>query len=93
MSAVKKAAPFDDVLGAALAAPGVDEVEVRVARAWGGLTRFARSGIHQHVETEDTTVSVRTVLDGRIGTASSNDASPRGAAEAAARAAATARLT
>lgn len=81
------------VLGAALAVPGADEVEARAVHAWGGLARFARSAIHQHVATDDTSISVRVVTAGRIGVVSTNDATPEGAAAAAARALAAARLS
>ncbi len=80
-------------LDAALDIGGADEVEARAVHAWGGLARFARSAIHQHVATDDTSISVRVVTGGRIGVASSNDATPAGAAGAAARALAAARLS
>ncbi len=81
------------VLDAALAVGGVDEVEARAVHAWGGLARFARNAIHQHVATDDTCVSVRVVVDGRVGVASTNDATPSGAMAAAVRARAAARLS
>src|SRR5262245_61519133 len=84
---------LDPLLDAALGIDGADAVEAAVRRSWGGLTRFARSAIHQHVATEDAVVSVRVVVDGRVGTASTNDDTPAGAASAAARALAAARLT
>ena len=54
--------PLHAVLDAACGIDGADEVEAWASHRWGGLTRFARSSIHQHVESEDTTVSVRAVV-------------------------------
>ncbi len=72
---------------------GVDETEVTVSRNWGGLTRFANNVVHQHVASDDTTVSVRVVLDGRVGTSTTNTATPEGVVEALGRAFDAARLT
>ncbi len=80
------------LLDAALGISGADEVEARVVHTWGGLARFARNAIHQHVATDDTSISVRVVVGGRIGVASTNDATAEGVAGAAARALAAARL-
>lgn len=80
------------VLDAALEIGGADAVEARATHAWGGLARFARSAVHQHVAVDDTTLSIRVVTGGRVGVASTNDATAAGAAAAAARALATARL-
>lgn len=45
-------------------------VELVVQRSWGGLTRFARSQIHQNIVKEDMQVHVRTVTaDGQVGVA------------------------
>ena len=81
------------VLDAALGVPGADEVEARANHTWGGLARFARSAIHQHVTGDDTTVAVRAVVAGRVGVASTNDVTEAGAAAAAQRALAAARLS
>jgi PmbA protein len=87
----------EDRLGAlldvALGVSGADEVEAVARRRWGGLCRFARSAIHQHVDGDDTTISVRVAVGGRVGTAVTNTASPEGVAAAAATAVARARLT
>lgn len=96
MTAPAAAAPLgrDDllaVLDAALSIGGTDEVEARAVHAWGGLARFARSAVHQHVAGDDTSVSVRVVVDGRVGVSTTNDASPTGAVAAAGRALASAR--
>lgn len=85
--------PLEALLEVALGAQGADEVEAVARRRWGGLCRFARSAIHQHVDGEDTTISVRVAVGGRVGTAVTNDASPEGVAAAAATAVARARLT
>ncbi len=81
------------LLDVALAVSGADEVEARATHTWGGLARFARSAIHQHVANDDTRLSVRVVTGARVGVASTNDATAAGAAAAAARALAAARLT
>lgn len=81
------------VVEAALSLGAADDVEVSVSHSWGALTRFAASAIHQHVASEDTTVAVRVVVGGRVGTSSTNDATPRGAEAAAGAALAAARLT
>jgi len=87
------AAALSDVLDAALAVAGADAVEARAVHTWGGLARFAASAIHQHVEGDDTTVAVRVVAGGRVGVASTNDATAAGAADAAVRALAAARAS
>ncbi|MDP9297739.1 MAG: TldD/PmbA family protein [Actinomycetota bacterium] len=68
---------------AALELPGVDGVEVVCMHEWGGLTRFAKSEIHQSTSREDTDVRVRVVTKDRVGVASTNDLSPEGASRAA----------
>lgn len=78
-------------LDAALAVDGAEEVEARAVHTWGGLARFARSAVHQHVAGDDTSVSVRVVVGGRVGVSATNDASPEGAVATAARALAAAR--
>jgi len=75
---------FRAVAAAALELTGVDGVEVLYTHAWGGLTRFANSEIHQSTFREDTGLRVRVVASSRTGVASSNDFSERGAREAAA---------
>jgi len=49
-----------------------DEVEVLFSGARFSLTRFANNTIHQNVEDQNHTVSVRTVFDGRTARASTN---------------------
>ncbi len=73
-----------EVAQAALDLPGADAVEVLAIHEWGGLTRFARSAIHQNTFREDTGVKVRVVSAGRIAVASTNDLSKDGARRAAA---------
>jgi predicted Zn-dependent protease len=72
------------VAGAALELPGVDGVEVLFVHEWGGLTRFAKSSIHQSTSREDTGITVRVISEGRAGVASTNDFSAEGARAAAA---------
>lgn len=74
---------FRSVAAAALELSGVDGVEVLFTHEWGGLTRFANSEIHQSTFREDTGLRVRVVSSGRVGVASSNDFSERGARAAA----------
>jgi PmbA protein len=75
---------FGRVADAALELGGVDGVEVLFMHEWGGLTRFAKSEIHQSTSREDTDLRVRVVSNGRVGVASSNEFTPEGAAAAAA---------
>ena len=58
-------------VSAALAS-GADEAEALVLSSDEALTRFAGNRIHQNVTTSDTAVSVRAVVDGRVGVASTN---------------------
>jgi predicted Zn-dependent protease len=74
---------FEKVAAAALELPGVDGVETLFMHEWGGLTRFAKSEIHQSTFREDTELRVRVVSKDRIGVASSNDFSLEGARRAA----------
>lgn len=74
---------FREVAEAALELPGVDGVEVLFLHEWGGLTRFANSGIHQSTSREDTALRVRVTRDSRIGVAQANDFTPEGAVAAA----------
>lgn len=62
---------------------GVDGVEVLFIHEWGGLTRFAKSSIHQSTSREDTAITVRVISEGRAGVASTNDFSTEGARGAA----------
>lgn len=73
-----------NVAEAALDLPDVDGVEVLFIHEWGGLTRFAKSSIHQSTSREDTAITVRVVSERRTGVASTNDFSPEGARAAAA---------
>jgi PmbA protein len=68
---------------AALELPGADGVEVLFMHEWGGLTRFAKSSIHQSTWREDTGLRVRVVVEGRVGVAGTNDLSPEGVVQAA----------
>jgi predicted Zn-dependent protease len=70
----------------ALELPGADGVEVLLFHEWGGLTRFARSSIHQSTWRENTGIRIRVIAGGRVGVASSNDFSKEGARRVAANA-------
>ncbi len=83
---------MDAVLSAGVDA-GITETEVTVAQHVGGLTRFANNMVHQHVVGDDTTVSVRVILNGQVGASTTNDASTDGATAALKRALEAARLT
>ncbi len=74
---------FRSVAEGALRLPGVDGVEVMFLHEWGGLTRFAKSEIHQSTAREDSELRVRVVTNARVGVASTNDVSPKGARRAA----------
>jgi predicted Zn-dependent protease len=74
---------FREVAEAALGLGGVDGVEILFMHEWGGLTRFAKSEIHQSTFREDTGLRVRVVSKNRVGVAASNDFTPKGAIEAA----------
>ena len=72
-----------EVAQGALELKGVDGVEVLFMHDWGGLTRFAKSEIHQSTFREDTGIRVRVVANGRVGVAAANVATPEGALKAA----------
>ena len=74
---------FAPVADAALELTGVDGVEVLFMHEWGGLTRFAKSEIHQSTNREDTGLRVRVVSKGRVGVAATNECTPEGARKAA----------
>ena len=67
---------FRTVAEGALRLPGVDGVEVMFLHEWGGLTRFAKSEIHQSTAREDSELRVRVVTNARVGVASTNDVRP-----------------
>jgi PmbA protein len=51
---------------------GAEETEVQLDETIDALTRFANNAIHQNVAEQGTTVSVRTVADGRTARATTN---------------------
>jgi predicted Zn-dependent protease len=51
---------------------GVTDIEVALSSTADSLTRFANNEIHQNVSERSTTLSVRTILDGRTARASTN---------------------
>ena len=54
------------------AVDGRADAQVRVTRLTHGLTRFANSRIHQHVEERTSTVDLRCSRDGRVASASTS---------------------
>ena len=74
---------FRRIADGALSLVGADDVEVLLMHEWGGLTRFARSQIHQSIAREDTGLRVRVVKGGHVGVAATNEATPEGATAAA----------
>ena len=74
---------IQEVADAALTLSGVDGVEVLFVHEWGGLTRFAKSTIHQSTSRENTELRVRVSMKGRSGVAATNDFSAEGARSAA----------
>jgi predicted Zn-dependent protease len=81
------------IADAALDTDGADGVEVLFMHRWGGLTRFARSSVHQSTWSEDTGVHVRVVTGGRQGVAAFNELTVDGARAAAASALEMARVS
>src|SRR3954452_18424135 len=51
---------------------GVGDVEVLLTATDDSLTRFANNVIHQNVSERTTTLSIRTVIDGRTARATTN---------------------
>jgi len=72
------------VAEAAVEVPGPGGVEALAVHEWGGLTRFARSAIHQNTWREDTGLKVRAVSKDRVGVAGTNDLTDEGARRAVA---------
>lgn len=68
----------DDVAAAVTAADPAAEANVTVHRTRHGLTRFANSIVHQHVEEDTTSLRVALAVDGRTATATTGDRSPDG---------------
>ncbi len=52
-----------------------DQTEVRISCSDESLTRFTRGISNQNVAAEDVTISIRAIVDGRTGVATSNDTS------------------
>ena len=75
----------------AVAAARADEAEAVVLAERSGFARFAGSEVHQPTLIEDTTVTLRVALDGKVGTAATNDLGDEGFERLARRAAASAR--
>ncbi len=62
-----------------------DACEAIVTSTAGGLTRFTHNAVHQNLASADTTVRVRTIVDGRTGVAMTNDTCPASLAQTVAR--------
>ncbi len=79
----------DEALGICervLAASGADQTEVNLLAQRSGLTRFARSHIHQSVAETNLQVVVRAAIGEQVGVASTNDTSDAGLADVGERA-------
>ncbi|MBW3576641.1 MAG: TldD/PmbA family protein [Actinobacteria bacterium] len=61
----------DQVLAGLGAGAGIEAQVIATASRWG-LTRFANSGIHQHVGEHTVTVSLQAAFDGRVAAASTS---------------------
>jgi PmbA protein len=59
----------------ALARSAADQLEVRVSSSDDALTRFSRGISNQNVASQNTSIAVRAIVDGRTGVAASNDCS------------------
>jgi predicted Zn-dependent protease len=63
---------------------GADEAEVQIDETLDALTRFANNAVHQNVAENGTTISIRTVIEGRTARVTTNrldEDSVRGAVE------------
>ncbi len=67
-----------DILKSALALSKGDMTEAVLENNRLSLTRFAESKIHQNIDTEDTTLYLRTVKDKKITVVATGDISPEG---------------
>lgn len=65
---------------------GGDACEAIVTSSASGLTRFTHNAVHQNLASADTTVRVRTIVDGRTGVAVTNDLGSASLAQTVARA-------
>lgn len=61
-----------EAITAALSASTADETEILAFRTDSGLTRVANSQIHQSVTETNSAISVRAIIDKRVGTANTN---------------------
>ena len=67
-----------DLAAKALSMSKAQQTEVLIFAPHSALTRFANNYIHQNVEQEDFDIRVRSIIDKKIGVASSNDLSDEG---------------
>lgn len=77
----------------ALQASAADETEILAFRTDSGLTRVANSQIHQNVTERNSAISVRAIVDSRIGTASTNRPDPEAITATVAAATANAKIS
>ena len=73
---IERDGKFKEALERSLRASEADETEILAFRTESGLTRMANSEIHQNVLERNSAVSVRAIIDKRIGTASTNRPDP-----------------
>lgn len=82
-----------DLLERALACSSADEVEAAFSETREGATRFANNAITQNVSRRTASITVRSIIRGRVGAASGTDLTPEGIAEIVARSEALARVS
>ena len=71
-------------LDTALEAAGTSEADAVVMVADGNISRFANSNVHQNMSEVSTSLSIRVIVDGKIGVASSSSLQSEDIAETAA---------
>lgn len=84
---------METTIARALAASDADETEILAFQSDTALTRVANSEIHQNVAEANTAISVRAIVDNRIGTASTNRTEVDALADAVKAAVANARVS
>ncbi len=84
---------FTEAIEKALRSSEADETEILAFRTDSGLTRVANSQIHQNVTERNSAISVRAIVDNRIGTAGTNRPETEAIAAAVQAAAANARVS
>jgi PmbA protein len=84
---------FIKMIEKAVSEAPADEIEILAFRSEGGLTRVANSQIHQNVTEANSAISVRAIVDKRIGTANTNRPDPDAIADAVEKAVANAQVS